>query len=79
MTARQPRSRRRATPPTSLPRPTATPDGGPTTERSRGARGVQHHRRHHVTTDYGYVRRDLLALTVFAVAVMAFVVAVAII
>lgn len=77
MTARQPRrTRRRAAPASTLPRPTPEANAGP--ERSRTARSGVHHREHHVSTDYGYVRRDLVAVTVFASVVTALVVAVAI-
>ncbi|MBE7517951.1 MAG: hypothetical protein HS107_01750 [Thermoflexaceae bacterium] len=41
---------------------------------ARQRRSISHHREHHVTTDYSYVRRDLLAVTLTSVVALAFVV-----
>ncbi len=73
MTAPQPRrTRRRATPGPSLPRPgsVSAVEAGSGGQR----RSISHHREHHVTTDYGYVRRDLIAVSVTSAIAVAFVV-----
>ncbi len=73
MTARQPRrTRRRAAPGPSLPRPGAlspAEGGGGSTGRT-----ISRHREHHVTTDYGYVRRDLLMIGAVGLTVLAFII-----
>ena len=84
MTARQPRRRRRAISAAPLPRPSAveTLEGeagaGPkaplaATSARRGPRRPQL-REHHVTTDYGYVHRDLLLVAVIGLLTIAFIV-----
>jgi hypothetical protein len=77
MTARQPRrTRRRAAPAASLPRPVAGAEvqqDGRAPQR-RTATNL-HHREHHVTKDYSHVTRDLITVTVFGTAVLAFIVA----
>jgi len=82
MTARQPRrTRRRAAPATTLPRPASTPFASEadeavregTSTAARAKRSVRH-REHHVTTDYGYVNRDLLTVLVVGIVVLGFIV-----
>lgn len=82
MTARQPRRRRRAVPAAALPRPTGTTvaddvDAGtpePATETARGPRRRAPIRReHHVTTDYSYVRKDLVVISVISAISLGFV------
>ncbi|MGI8926702.1 MAG: hypothetical protein ACR2HN_08685 [Tepidiformaceae bacterium] len=76
MTARQPRrTRRRQAPAATLPRPIAGAplEPGASPRPIRG--GTVRHRQHHVTTDYGYVHRDLLAVAGIGSAVIAFIVA----
>jgi hypothetical protein len=76
MTARQPRrTRRRAAPANSLPRPIPGTETSTSLDRGRAARAAPHHREHHVKTDYSYVRKDIVAITAIASVVMAFVVA----
>lgn len=76
MATRQPRrTRRRTAPATSLPRPKANEDAalaGATTPRS-ARRTAGHHRTHHVTTDYRYVRKDLTAIAVIGGIALAFI------
>ncbi|MCC7364072.1 MAG: hypothetical protein IT303_06840 [Dehalococcoidia bacterium] len=86
MTARQPRRRRRTVAAAPLPRPNAgdaafDPESGEavaaplassSSRRQAPRRPVM--REHHVMTDYGYVHRDLLAIGVFGVACLAFIV-----
>lgn len=72
MTARQPRRARRRTPAASLPRPTAVAVDASGVESRRMSAG---RRTHHVTTDYGYVHRDLIAVAVIGGTVFAFIVA----
>jgi hypothetical protein len=69
MTARQPRrERRRSTAASNLPRPTA--DGS-----ARRAPSSSRQREHHVTTDYSYVRKDLVLIAGVTAVTMAFVAA----
>ncbi|MEX0784330.1 MAG: hypothetical protein WD557_16940 [Dehalococcoidia bacterium] len=80
MATRQPRrTRRRSAPATSLPRPTGAEAG---TAAAGGAtqsrRQVGHHRTHHVTTDYRYVRKDLVSIAVIGSIALAFIIAMAI-
>ncbi len=75
MTSPQPRrTRRRAVPGPTLPRPgsVAAAAGGGT---GRAApRGISSHRTHHVTTDYSYIHRDLIAAAAVGAVVPAFIV-----
>ncbi len=67
MTARQPRrSRRRvAAPAATLPRPVTGMDPEEQAERAHQLRKTPaHHREHHVTRDYGHVKRDLVTILV---------------
>gem|GEM_PF-905337 len=74
------RSRRRRVPRSSLPRPTRVATG----ELEEGAaasalprrplRVPQGPREHHITTDYGYVRKDLVAIAVVSAITFGFVV-----
>jgi len=67
------RTRRRNVPATSLPRPAVA--GTEDTPEARSAGRIQvGHRQHHVTTDYGYIRRDLITVAVVGVVVIAFIV-----
>ncbi|MBI5947582.1 MAG: hypothetical protein HY875_05560 [Chloroflexi bacterium] len=73
MTARQPRrTRRRAAPPTALPRPSASLDSPAAA--SRVSRRSLGHREHHVTTDYRYVINDLMTVAVVGGVAVAFIV-----
>lgn len=75
MTAPQPRrTRRRATPGPSLPRPGAVSavEGG---EDRRARRSISHHREHHISTDYSYVHRDLIAIGAVGAIVLGFILA----
>ena len=81
MTARQPRrTRRRAAPASTLPRPVAATPLEAGTEAPAPApagasrRTAIHHREHHVTRDYSYVHRDLITVSVIGVFVIAFIV-----
>lgn len=90
MTARKPRRARRVAP-SSLPRPVAgdaTPRRNDTiaapaaaTQTAATSSTAQRRsaapREHHVTTDYGYVKRDLLLIAAVGAAVLAFIVAMA--
>jgi hypothetical protein len=60
-------------PASSLPRPdaSAATAAAPRLQRASGPR----HREHHVTTDYSYVHRDLLAVAGIGTVVIAFIVA----
>jgi hypothetical protein len=81
MATRQPRRTRRRTPPaTSLPRPAATADGAaaPAMRSSARRAAPAHHRTHHVTTDYRYVRKDLTSIAVIGGISLAFIVGTAI-
>lgn len=73
MTTRRPqRQRRRTAPATSLPRPAAAEAAvGPAGPRAPGR--SSRHRAHHVTTDYHYVRRDLLTIIGVGGACLAFI------
>ena len=78
MTARQPRPRRRRvnTPATSLPRPVAgTGEEGQSAARpmNRAAAVTGHHREHHVTRDYGHVKKDLATIGVVAAITTGFI------
>jgi len=79
MTARQPRrTRRRAAPAPSLPRPAAGVEVSEREKRSAAIRrnaAALHHREHHVTKDYSHVTRDLLTVTGVGTAVLGFIVA----
>ncbi len=79
MAARQPRRRRRSVPAAALPRPTAaapttdqTPAPAPATTSRRRTPAVPEH---HITTDYSYVRKDLLVIAGVSVVSLGFVVA----
>jgi hypothetical protein len=80
MATRQPRrTRRRVAPATSLPRPTADEAAVATATPSRARRAPgAHHRAHHVTTDYRYVRKDLTAIAVIGSISLAFIVGMAV-
>ncbi|MGE3075679.1 MAG: hypothetical protein AB7N24_18335 [Dehalococcoidia bacterium] len=79
MTSPQPRrTRRRAAPATSLPRPVSGSGGNAL--KTAGTAPVStatgaHHRQHHVTKDYSYVHRDLITVAVIGTAVVGFIVA----
>lgn len=78
MTARPPRrTRRRAAPGTSLPRPTGV-ETGVTADRlrERDTRAAPGSRVqiHHVTTDYSYVRTDLITVAAVTAVTLAFIV-----
>ncbi len=81
MATRQPRRTRRRTPPaTSLPRPVPTDPAVPADARAPAARRAPagraapaHHRSHHVTTDYRYVRKDLTGIAVIGSLSLAFI------
>ncbi|MBE0609632.1 MAG: hypothetical protein IH609_09640 [Dehalococcoidia bacterium] len=76
MTARQPRRpRRRLTAPAAaLPRPVTGMDADQQAERSRELRRAPaHHREHHVTRDYGHVKKDLLTILVVGIGVVGFI------
>lgn len=82
MATRQPRRtrRRRAAPGPALPRPAGgeeavTAVGVPAATRTTRRTG---HRAHHVTTDYHYVRRDLLGIMLTGAFCLAFITAMAI-
>ena len=80
MTERQTRRRRRAVPAASLPRPVSGSAEGAQAQRSSSAtRGAvpAHHREHHITKDYGYVKKDLLTIAVVGTVVMALMVSLA--
>ncbi len=76
MTARQPRrTRRRTIPAASLPRPTAAGAEAHGTESAAvRAAATRRHREHHVTKDYRYIHRDLLAVAGIGVIVIAFII-----
>lgn len=84
MTARQPRRRRRVVTAAPLPRPNSVetlpgeaPEAraaAPTASVRRAPRRPQQ-REHHVTTDYGYVHRDLILVGVIGALTIAFIVA----
>ena len=79
MTARQPRrTRRRAAPASSLPRPVASPSEDGESEHSRTVRrnaATLHHREHHVTRDYSHVHKDLITVAIVGAGVIGFIVA----
>lgn len=77
MTARQPRRprRRAAAPAAALPRPVTGMDADQQAERSRQLRRAPaHHREHHVTRDYGHVKKDLATILVVGTGVVGFIV-----
>lgn len=83
MTARQPRrTRRRAAPATTLPRPSASPadetDAAEATEvqssARRSGRRQFRHREHHVVKDYSYVHKDLLLVLGIGVVCIGFII-----
>ena len=86
MTARQPRrTRRRAAPANTLPRPVASLEGeaaGSESAEQLEAAGstslrrpaTVRHREHHVTTDYSHVHRDLAMVAIIGTLVVGFVV-----
>ena len=76
-TRRPQRTRRRTAPATSLPRPTATEPTGAPVNVGRGAVRASRHRAHHVTTDYHYVRKDLLSIVVLGGVCAGFIVGMA--
>ncbi|MGH2608084.1 MAG: hypothetical protein ACRDHF_03255 [Tepidiformaceae bacterium] len=80
MATRQPRrTRRRSAPATSLPRPAAAEEGAVAAPRASGSRrSAAHHRSHHVTTDYRYVRKDLTSIAVIGTIALAFIIGMAI-
>lgn len=82
MTARQPRRRRRAVPAAALPRPSGATTAHDMAEdapdvASDSARGARRHtparREHHVTTDYSYVRKELVLISAVGLLSLAFV------
>ena len=78
MTARQPRRARRrvAAPAASLPRPVAGAEGSKAIIPNATRRATPgHHREHHVTKDYSYVRRDLAMIGILAAVTTGFIVA----
>lgn len=81
MTARQPRPRRRraTTPAASLPRPVAATgeEGQSANARpmNRAVGALGHHREHHVTRDYGHIKRDLATIGVVAAITTGFILA----
>jgi len=80
MTESQPRRpRRRASgSATTLPRPTAGAAGPAQGARSSVAgKAPAHHRAHHVTKDYSYVRKDLLSILAVGGITIGFIVAMA--
>ncbi|HEY5475624.1 MAG TPA: hypothetical protein VIK11_02815 [Tepidiformaceae bacterium] len=67
------RTRRRNVPAASLPRPAT--GGMEEGLDARRASSIQvGHREHHVTTDYGYVHRDLITVACVGVVVIGFIV-----
>lgn len=84
MPARQARRPRRVVAPSSLPRPTANEDfdSGPVVHTPAAAAPAQRAaprrqlgvRAHHVTEDYGYVRKDLLLVAAVSAVSLGFVV-----
>jgi len=81
MTEPQPRRprRRASSSATTLPRPIAGAAGPAQGARSSVAGKVPaHHRAHHVTKDYTYVKKDLLTILVVGSGVVGFIVAMAI-
>ena len=90
MSARQPRrSRRRLAPAAALPRPAipfqddaeagfeavAPSAAAPPTAASRTSTAHRGHPRdHHVTNDYGYIRKDLLTVAAVGLVALAFIV-----
>ena len=76
-TRRPQRTRRRTAPAQALPRPVAGEAAGATPTVSRGAVRTSRHRAHHVTTDYHYVRKDLLSIVVVGGLCAAFIVGMA--
>ncbi len=73
MTSPQPRrTRRRAVPGPTLPRPGSVTAGAGTGGST--ARSISSHRTHHVTTDYSYIHKDLIAAAAVGVVVIAFIV-----
>ncbi len=66
------RTRRRAAPAASLPRPSASQESLRAT--STAARRTLGHREHHVTTDYRYVISDLATVAVVGAVAVAFIV-----
>jgi hypothetical protein len=75
VTARQPRrTRRRAVPGASLPRPTGEEGLAPgDSSRIRQVADTRHHREHHVTKDYSHVHKDLLTVLGVGIVVLAFI------
>jgi hypothetical protein len=72
MTTRRPqRTRRRTAPAASLPRPAA--EAASASQTSRSALRPSRHRAHHVTTDYHYVRKDLLTILGVGTACLVFI------
>jgi hypothetical protein len=80
MATRQPRRTRRRTPPgAALPRPAAADAGSASAQRTSAVRRAPaHHRTHHVTTDYRYVRRDLTSIAVIGGISLGFIVGMAV-
>jgi len=76
MTARQPRrTRRRAAPATTLPRPLeAMPDVVNAEPRAATRPSAGRGREHHVTNDYSYIHKDLLTVSAVGVVVVAFII-----
>jgi len=71
--SRRPR-RRTAASATTLPRPVAGAQQ-PARPIASGGRSPAHHRAHHVTKDYGYVKKDLLTILAVGSGVIGFIVA----
>lgn len=77
MTARHPRrTRRRAAPASSLPRPVRAEGGIEADVPGPGQRRTTGHREHHVTVDYSYVQKDLVTVAAVGVVVIGFIIGV---
>ncbi len=75
MTSPQPRrTRRRAVPGPTLPRPGSVAAVAGAGQGRSAQRSISSHRSHHVTTDYGYIRKDLLSAAAVGAVVIAFIV-----
>lgn len=72
-TRRPQRTRRRTAPAASLPRPLAGDSAEATVNTTRSPLRPSRHRAHHVTTDYRYVRKDLVTIAVVGGVCTAFI------
>lgn len=82
MTARQPRrTRRRAAPAASLPRPVGGLDAAQQDQRSQSIRRGPNlrHREHHVTKDYSHVTKDLVTVSIVGTIVLGFILAMSVV